>query len=189
MKKRRAARFDDNTEKVVETKVKRSFNPLNKEGFKEIDLGVNPFLSNFTILVNSLTMKGQYRKDGDDLLPTEVDFDRQQSTRLYISPNYRKIAMGLSGNELRLFVWIAYEANQGKDYLWINVNRFLEESGLSLNTYKSAIVKLARYGYVNKTVFNKDVFWINPNVFFNGNRVNVFPNHVKRYEPNSDIEL
>jgi hypothetical protein len=187
-KKRRANRIDKS---VLKEKVTissgRELNPLNADGFDVGSLGSNPFLNNLEIVVNKLMVKGQYRRDGDVLVGNEVDFDKQQSTRIFISPVNRKIAMGLNYSELRLFVWLSYEVNQNKDYLWINVKRFLEESEMSINSYKSAFDKLCRYCYIYPIVGLKDVVWVNPAIFFNGNRVKCFPSNVKVYEPKKDI--
>jgi len=181
-KKRKAKRIDEPKKKVV-VKEKRETNPLNVDGFDEKSLGINPLLNNLEIFVNTLTLPNQYRRDGEDLVANEVDFDRQESTRLFISPVNRKVTLGLNYSELRLFVWLAYESNRGKDYLWINSKRFLQESGMSINTYKSALEKLCRYCYIYPTVGLKDVYWTNPAIFFNGDRVRRFPKNVKKYVP------
>lgn len=184
-KKRKAKRVDAKGIPKVDVVVssKREYNPLNAVDFDEGSLGSNPFLNNLEIVVNSLLMKGQFRRDGDIMVNNEVEFDRQQSTKLFKSPTNRMIAMGLGFSELRLFVWLSYECNQNKDYMWINVKRFLEESGMSINTYKSAFDKLCRYCYIYPIVGVKDVIWINPAIFFSGNRVKCFPRNVKVYEP------
>ncbi len=44
----------------------------------------------------------------------------------------------------------------------------------SENTYKAGIDELVRYGFVVNTVL-KSVYWINPAVFFCGNRLNKYP--------------
>lgn len=188
LKKRKANRID----KVVKDApaIVRSYNPLNKDGFSISDLGVNPFLSSLEIVVNKFSPANQYTFDkvSQMNLPSEVDFDRQQSTRLYISSTSRLSSMRLSNSELRLFVWISYEMEQNKDYLWINVKRFLEESGMVLNTYKSSVIGLCKKGYIYEVADIKDVYWVNPSVFFNGNRVRQFPNNVVVYSP-KDVDL
>ena len=140
---------------------------------------------NTHIVINQYT----FDKVNNMSLPSEVDFDRQQSTRLYISTAFRLSAMKLNYSELRLFVWISYEMEQNKDYLWINVKRFLEESGMVLNTYKASVIGLCKKGYIYEVADIKDVYWVNPSVFFNGNRVRQFPKNVVVYAPKKSEDM
>ena len=182
-KKRKANRIDKPTTTKVD--MVRSYNPLNKSTFSISDLGLNPFLNSLEIVVNKFSPDNQYTYDKTSgvTVRSEIDFDRQQSTRLYISRVFRLNAMKLNYSELRLFIWISYEMEQNKDYLWINVKRFLEESGMVLNTYKSSVIGLCKKGYIYEVADIKDVYWVNPSVFFNGNRVRQFPDNVVVYSP------
>ena len=154
------------TERVTRPKVDRS------------RLGANPFESSLVVPSSRVVMKGQYRMDGGDLLENEVVMDRAQKVSVFISANLRVAAMNLNPSTLKLLVWVMYETEYGLDYVWVNVPRFLKESGISKATYKAAVESLCRYGYMYPVVGHPEVYWINPSVMFNGSRVSSFPRRV-----------
>jgi hypothetical protein len=71
-----------------------------------------------------------------------------------------------------------FEIDAGEDYLWINRERCLTENDISLNTYKKAIDELIKNGLITYTTV-KDIYWINPNFFFHGDRVRKYKDNVK----------
>ena len=78
--------------------------------------------------------------------------------------------MALSSRARDLFLWITYELDSGKDFLWINKVRYMKECTVSLNTYKESILDLTTAGVITPTVYH-DTYWINPLFFFNGDRI------------------
>lgn len=173
MTKRRAKRFDTPiTDTTDSQRVKRPVMDRSR-------MGVNPFEGVLSIPSSNVVMSGQYRVDGSDLLQNELTMDRQMKTSVFISSNLRKSAMCLTPSAMKLFVWILYELEYGCDYLWINKDRFLDESSVSLNSYKGSVEILCRYGYIHPVVNTKDVYWINPSIAFNGSRVKSFPKNIR----------
>lgn len=172
MSTRRARRFDTPSKQTANNqRVKRP----------QVDrhlLGVNPFESSLVVPTSKVVMKGQYRRDGDDLLESEVVMDRSQKVSVFISSPMRIASMNLNPSTLKLLVWVMYETEYGLDYVWVNQPRFLSESGMSRSAYKGAVESLCRYGYIYPVVGHPFVFWINPAVFFNGSRVSSFPGRV-----------
>lgn len=142
-------------------------------------LGVNPFESSLSVPVSRVVMKGQYRRDGEDLLESEVTMDRAQKVSVFITSQLRVSAMNLNPSTLKLLVWVMYETEYGLDYVWINTRRFLKESGMSKTSYRASADLLCRYGYVYPVVGHPDVYWINPSVMFNGSRVSSFPKSLR----------
>jgi hypothetical protein len=55
----------------------------------------------------------------------------------------------------------------------------------SLNTYKDAIKELIKYGFVNSTTV-QDVYWINPEFFFKGDRLKKYSSNVKKEDITGD---
>lgn len=154
-------------------------NKYKKPKFDEGSLGKNPFVSSLVIRVNKIAYKGQYRKDGDDLVPVYSNVETEPYCKVYISPERRQLMNGLTKGGKGLLLWVLYEVDRNKDYLWLNKKRYMEENEInSINTYRSAIDELVRYGWLCKSVVS-DVFWINPSLFFGGNRVTKYPSKIE----------
>jgi hypothetical protein len=154
-----------------------------KPNFNEGNLGINPFVSELTIVVSTLAMKSQYRKDKDgDIVPLTREVESDASCKVYNSSSRRLKMCQLSSGAKSLLLWIIYEAESGKDFLWVNRIRYQRENEISSpNTYRSAINELIENGWVCRTKVAA-VYWINPALFFNGNRVVKFSKNVVERE-------
>lgn len=147
--------------------------------FTEKQLGVNPCLQTLIIPVIKLEDTQFFKKDEDILTYAEYEVESEKSTKFYVSSSRRKLVNGLSGMSSKLFLWIMQELDYNKDYLWINKERFMDECNVgSLNTFKTAITDLHKNNIIQPTVI-KEVYWINPSMFFQGSRVKKFPKNIK----------
>ena len=144
----------------------------------------NPLTQNLKIIVNKLEDKKTFENFNGILLHKQYYFERQRYTKIYIDPSNRKIIAMLSNNAIRLFYWLSFEIENNKDYIKINKCRYLKENNIkSVNTYKKALTELQ----INLIICAspvKDVYFINPAIFFNGNRIKQYPNNIKIYKPN-----
>lgn len=147
----------------------------------------NPLVGeSFKIIVRKMIEGGKYRQDGDVLIPLEVEVEKEDYVKVYVKPENRKIINALTDTSKRLYIWIMYNIEHGSDWIWINKKLFMSEVHISsLNTYKKAVEELARYNLIHFTAI-KDVFWINPRLFFAGSRVNKYPKNVEYYEPKKE---
>lgn len=152
---------------------------MKKPIFEEDDLGSNPFVNtDFKVLVRSITDGSKYQMDDEVLVPSVVDLEKDDYVKLYIKPEYRKLVGMLSNSSRSLLLWCIYEVDSAKDYLWINKRRYMEEHSVkSVNTFKSAVKELVRLNIIAPTV-QRNVFWINPRLFFHGSRINKYPKNV-----------
>lgn len=152
----------------------------SKPKFEYKKLGVNPCTITLEVPIRNLIKKHQFEKDEEDdmLVNVEVIVEATAYTKLYITSELRKLVCNLSPSAKELYLWIMYEVEVGEDALWINKVRFMEENSTSLNTYKKAVEELIRYAFIAYTIV-KDVYWINPNFFFKGDRVKKYPKQVK----------
>lgn len=141
-------------------------------------LGVNPCSYPLVIPVNKIEFAGQYKKEDDMLINVIAEVEATPYTKLYVTSERRKLVSGLSTSAKELYLWIMFEIDSGEDALWINKDRFMEENHTSLNTYKKAIEDLIRYAFIAYTVV-KDVYWINPDFFFRGDRLSKYPKNIK----------
>jgi len=145
-------------------------------------VGVNPLsISGFSIPVSCVPVEGRYSMDKDGVwLPAEVELERDEKAALYIGSSRRLAWMGMGNAPMRLMLWMVFELDTGRDYVWVNVRRYLSESGVSLNTYKSGVEDLCRYGFIHPMIGYKDVYWVNPAYCFRGSRTRAYPGRVER---------
>lgn len=160
-------------------------NKYTKPKIDESKLIANPLAgADFKILINRITDGNSFVQDKDGImLPRQMDLEKEEYTKLYTKSENRLIVSKLSSNAQRLYIWIAYELECGKDFIWINKKRFMEENDIkSVNTFKSGLEELCRYLLIYPTLEVKNgYYWINPRLFFCGSRPNKYPNNVELY--------
>lgn len=146
----------------------------------EEKLGVNPFISGLVIKVRAI--RSGYVPDGEDegvLVDNVVELERDGYVKVFDGADERVIMAGLSYRALQVWMWMLYTVKSGKDYLWVNVVRMMEECGMkSVKTHKAAITELCRYGYIAPCVGHKNVYWLNPSMAFKGSRIKKYPGNV-----------
>ena len=139
---------------------------------KKIDLAKlksNPFIEDFEIVVNKLS-------DED-----EVQLERASYTKLFRLMKNRDSVDRLSLNGKQLFLWMLYRLDYGNDWCYVDRSKYMEAHGISsVNTYKAGVVSLVDNGVIAYTTI-KDVFYINPKIFFVGSRAKKFPDKVRVY--------
>jgi hypothetical protein len=152
---------------------------MKKIKFSESDLGNNPFANSLEIKVRGLELSKQYKLDEDgDLLPVTIDIEYDEFCKMYSSSKKRLIRNKLPLRSKEMLMWIQDELEYGKDYLWVNKTRYMEELEIkSINTYKEALKELIRHGFITPTLAS-DYYWINPDFMFKGDRVKKYPKNV-----------
>jgi hypothetical protein len=145
----------------------------------------NPF--EFMIPVRSFKSKADYisakeLKEGIvskiHKLEEEHILEQEEFTKVYNRSAFRLNIFGMSEKARSLFLWLVYEVDSGKDYLWLNKQRYMFEANVSINTLKDAIKELGFNKIITPTFLNPEYYWINPTYFFNGNRINKYPNNL-----------
>lgn len=156
---------------------------IKKPDLKELDSLVNPFESSLEILVVRATLENQYTLEEEILSTASIEMEYTPYCKLYAKSEHRKIINKCSPCTKELFLWIMYTIEHGKDYIWINKQRYMEECSVSYKTYKKALSELGRYGLITSVMNYKDTYWIHPDFFFKGNRVAKYSSRVKEYIP------
>lgn len=148
----------------------------------EDNMGVNPFTA--SLKVNLRTVKGVYYDDGI-MAESIVQLEVNTYAKVFDSAEHRIAIMNLSYRALQTWTWIMYSIDSGKDYIWMNVPRVMQECSIkSIKTYKAAIEELCRYGHIAPCVGLKNVYWINPSIAFKGSRARKYPDNVVRKKIN-----
>ena len=76
-----------------------------------------------------------------------------------------------------------YRIKRNQDYIKIDKTAYLKENNInSINTYKAAIKELQINLIICPTII-KDHYFINPCIFFAGNRIKNYPENVVIYTP------
>lgn len=141
-------------------------------------LGSNPLLRGFKFEVVKVIDGQTYAPDVDGTLkPTTYYMERQQSCKVFYDIEIKKKIFLLSSAAQRMFLYILYNMETGKDYVFINKDRFMQMNNVgSHNTVKKAIDELGRVGFITPTAaYPNDVYWIDPTILFSGSRIRAFP--------------
>lgn len=144
-------------------------------------LGINPFATSLIIPIKLLKLKSIYERASEDvIIEKEANLEAIPFIKLFQTSERRIIINNFSDRSQRLFIWLMFETTTGKDYVIINKERYMKENCVkAVNTISNAIKELLRYGIIANT-YIKDVYWINPDFFFNGSRIKKYPNNIVR---------
>lgn len=150
---------------------KREFKPDSSK----LDMLLNPLLGlDFRVRVTKIYSKGEFRMDGNVKKLVEKQYEVDKSCKLYVTSAHRQLVLGLGNSAKSLFLFIGYELDSGKDYVWIPKQRYMRECGVtSVNTVKLGLSELIDKNFITASSV-KDVYWINPRLLFNGSRINKY---------------
>ena len=99
---------------------------------------------------------------------------------LFLHTGVRGRVTNLSPRSKELFLWLIFELSDGLDYVKIDRGRYMLDCGISsVNTFLGAMRGLVKWGIINPTP-KKDIYWINPGVFFRGDRIEKYSDSVKQ---------
>lgn len=153
---------------------------VKKPNIDEKNLPKNPFSNSLTIPVVGKVLEDHYKIKDDVKLPYEIELEYTRFFKVYSTKAHRMIVNNLQPSTKELFLWLMYTIEYGEDYVWINKKRYMEECSVSLNTYKKSIKEMIRYGLIVPMGLYDNTYWINPDFFFKGSRVNKYPDKVQR---------
>jgi hypothetical protein len=138
----------------------------------------NPFSISLSIPIVKWESKESFKKDEDnDILFNSYLIEVVQSVKVYQSSSRRNVINDLTPNACKLLLWIQQELKPNRDYFWLNKERYIKETTVAYNTYKKSISNLVENCLLTPTEKN-DVYWINPDFFFPGNRIKKYPRNL-----------
>ena len=116
-------------------------------------------------------------KDGDDIYAVsripknkQILTDKTAYTKLF-NDNLQTL-MKLSGTGLKLLVYAACTIRPLSQTIALNIEDIQTATGMSSpNTIRTAVSELLEAKIIAKKTGSTVEYWINPNVFFNGNRL------------------
>jgi hypothetical protein len=141
---------------------------------------VNHFTVNLTIKCTERPTGKKRHDEHGQLKPETYLCEKTPYTRVLKTTKTRKSIGDLTTKGLWLFNYIFLHIDQGKDYFQINAEHFNKWSSFtSENTLRDAIKELMKKGFISSTGVYKTVFWINPEIFYPGNRITAFPDNLE----------
>ena len=145
--------------------------------FTEADLGINPHINTLLIPVVKWEDVTSFKKDEEIFNFNTYDIEVEKKVSIYKSKERRLLYNKLKPTTCKLYLWIQQETKDNKDYLWINKERYIEETETTYKTYKQSVDELVAYCVITPTN-TRDVYWLNPSLFFSGNRLKKYPNNI-----------
>lgn len=148
----------------------------------ESKMGLNPFVGGYEIKleipVRKLERKVTNKFDNPDV--QEFYLEVAPYTKLYEVAGGKEKMAKLPLRSKEMLLYILHYLESGQEYIWINRSEYMKMNGIkSVNTFKTAVEELSLRSYVCPHVKIKDLLWINPGLFFRGNRVDKYPNNLK----------
>jgi hypothetical protein len=147
----------------------------------ESKLLLNPFVNNLQIEATKLIDTGKFVPDEDGtMIPVTALIEKKQNVKLFYCSGCKDMIYNLSPGAKSLYLFVLYNLDSGQDWIQLNSQWYMAKNNIkSINTYKEAVKELCRYLFLAQTADYKDVFWINPMLFFSGNRIAKYPGKVK----------
>lgn len=155
----------------------------NKPKFNEYDLGDNLFVNDdFKVEVTKMviTKAGASGNSYD----VEVPYERQLYCKVFLNSENRKAISKLTAPAKELLLWLIMETKPGKDYVWLNRTRYMNENDILSRTTVTTAVNLLMNKFIHQSNV-RGIYFINPKYLFNGNRIKKYKDNVVEYKPKS----
>lgn len=134
---------------------------------------INPFIKDLVIPV----------KVGVDTEGDTYEYEATPYVKHYCNYSARKnTILRLPASAIALYYYITSTIKWGNDWIWVNRKLHKEITGMAEDTYQKAVEILV----INKIIADTkypNVFNVNPQIFFKGNRISKYPTHT------IDVEL
>src|ERR1035438_6111094 len=146
---------------------------------QKVNLGNNPFTVGLKIKVNKVIHKESVSKDGGGAAWSWSD--ASFSTQIFHVPkgyndetlegerNVNKRINHLPPNACKLLYWIMRNMRYNEDNIYVSHERYVNECGVSLKTFRVSMKELCHEGFLAKIQGVKFRYWVNPTYIFCGN--------------------
>lgn len=151
-----------------------------KPDIEKVKLLNNPFCQGLVINVTKKWDSDKKVYDEGILIDSNYLLEKKLKTSVYRDKDYKKLILGLSNSGIRVYTYIIYSLDRNEDYIWLDKQNLCRDLSMkSINTLNSGLEELMINKIIVPTGIYKDVYWINPDIFFCGNRVNKYPKNIK----------
>lgn len=147
---------------------------------KQLDGEVNPLVNETFVVAVRVVKDGSFTVNRGIKALKEFEMDADACAKMFIATLNRQAVAGMNTRAKELLLWLLFELDSGRDWLWINQDRYMEENNItSVTTFRGAVAELVNNRYIFPHAKYKDVYWINPRMMFRGSRVNKYPSSVR----------
>lgn len=135
----------------------------------------NPFLGSFEINCGySKPSKEKSEEHLSSITFTLMEYDRRVSV---YQEDLMQVVTKFSGSTHLVFFYVLAHLSDNSEVIQLLENKVTFECGISSSTYRRALEQLKELNVlVKKRV--KNMYWINPALFFRGQRYRSFPNSI-----------
>ena len=140
----------------------------------------NPFLGSFEINCdNSKHSKEKAKEHLSSITFTLMEYNRRVSV---YQDDLMQVVTKFSGSTHLVFFYVLAHLSDGAEGIQLLENKVTFECGISKSTFRRAMAQLEDL-HVLKRKRVKNMYWINPALFFRGQRYKSFPSSIY-YESN-----
>lgn len=119
-------------------------------------------------------------------LPSGYYAEQQQSVKIYYCTKCKNLIASMSDKAQRLYLHVLYHLEKKVDYFQLNKEDYMRKNNIKSNTtFLAAVEELVTFGVIGLTGY-KSVFWVNPILFFPGDRVSRYPEQIVNKWPDKD---
>lgn len=173
-------RLIDSEEPEKRKRRKRKKNRFTKPEFEVNELGLNNFVNKgFQIPFVRMRTKAfteERNKNGElEKVRYRPDAEYLPFVKVFVLEKSREEVCALSLRGKELLLYIIYNLGTSNDFIAIDRKLYMQLHEIKTEpTYLHAVKELTKNGFIAQTADVRDVFWINPFYFFNGNRLTKF---------------
>lgn len=139
----------------------------------------NPY-ARFMVIEATLIVDAQkYKIDRNGIKQTDkFKIEKIPATKVFHTPGVKKKVCELSDKAIRLYAYIINDLTPQKDYIEINPSYYMTLNNIkSKGTYYKALSDLLKADFIKNCEF-ENVYWLNPEIFYCGNRLEKYPDSV-----------
>lgn len=146
----------------------------------------NPYLEDLEFRAVEVIEVDRFVDKDTVVVDKEYSYDLDRKVSLFQNKLNRMLFGSMTYSEMKLFLYICMVLKHNDTYVFINhrlvKEDLLDDKGFGNYSLRGGIKKLISRNIIRETGV-KDFYWINPKVFFAGNRVEVFKdNYVKGFQ-------
>ncbi|WP_138432398.1 hypothetical protein [Winogradskyella algicola] len=149
---------------------------------------INPFVLAKKILAIKLHKNSRLKskdKEEEHSFSNSYIVDRDYSTKLYRSRDTEDIIFALSNSGQKLFLYLLLHIQRKSDSIQLIPSKIEKKTGMKETSFNKARSELKKKGIIKKKTGRDRMYWVNPHIFFNGNRPKFYSNHILMATDNS----
>lgn len=156
---------------------------IQKENFSlySHEYHVNPFVNkDFTFKISILIDKGTYYDKNGIKLNKTYKYEHSKSVKYFPDAIKRNTISKLTNNAKSLWLWIISEINGDEVKLNEKLFKTHNKGFTGKKSFQLTISELIKNDLIKKSD-RENIYFVNPDYIYSGNRIKSFPNHAKVY--------